>query len=157
MSKETINKEGISRREFLGLASLWTTIVSFLTVLAGTFRMTKASVHYEESLEFRIGKADEFPVGTLKKLDDKNVFIFSDSDGLHAISSVCTHLGCVVSATDWGFQCPCHGSKFNKQGKVIGGPAPRPLQWYKISKHVDGNLVVDRGKEVAIGTKYGIA
>lgn len=42
----------------------------------------------------------------------------------------CTHLGCLYA---WNpglqeFQCPCHGSLFNIEGKVIGGPAPRPLE-----------------------------
>ena len=156
MSNECTKKEGVSRRDFLGLASMGAAVLSFLVVLGGIFRMTKATVHYEESKKFKIGKPDEFPIGTVKVLDDKNVFIFSDNDGLHAISNVCTHLGCIISAVDWGFQCPCHGSKFDKSGKVIGGPAPRPLPWLKVSKHLDGSLVVDAAREVKIGTKFKV-
>lgn len=156
MSNETPEKEGVSRRDFLGLASLWAAILSLAAVFGGIFKMTKASVHYEESKVFKIGKPDEFPVGTVKKLDDKNVYIFTDNDGIYAISSICTHLGCIVANTEWGFQCPCHGSKFNKDGKVIGGPAPRPLPWHEVSKHVDGNLIVDAAKEVKIGTKFRV-
>ncbi len=156
MSDETQKKDGVSRRDFLGLASFWAAVLSFLTVLGGTFRMTKATVHYEESRKFKIGKPDEFPIGTVKVLAEKNVFIFAGNDGLHAISNVCTHLGCIVAAVDWGFQCPCHGSKFNKSGKVIGGPAPRPLPWLEVSRHVDGNLVVDASKEVKMGTKFKV-
>ncbi len=156
MSDETRKKEGVSRRDFLSLASMGAAIVSFFAVLGGIFRMTKATVHYEESRKFKIGKPDEFPVGTTKVLDDKNVVIFTDNDGLHAISNICTHLGCIVSPVDWGFQCPCHGSKFDKKGKVIGGPAPRPLLWLEVSKHVDGNLVVNATKEVEIGTKFKV-
>lgn len=154
MSKECTKKEGVSRRDFLGLASMGAAVLSFLVVLGGIFRMTKATVHYEESRNFKIGKPDEFPIGTVKVLDDKNVFIFSDNDGLHAISNVCTHLGCIISAVEWGFQCPCHGSKFDKSGKVIGGPAPRPLPWLEVSRHLDGNLMVNAAKEVKIGTKF---
>lgn len=156
MSNETPEKEGVSRRDFLGLASLWAAILSLAAVFGGIFKMTKASVHYEESKVFKIGKPDEFPVGTVKKLDDKNVYIFTDNDGIYAISSICTHLGCIVANTEWGFQCPCHGSKYNKDGKVIGGPAPRPLPWLEVSKHVDGNLIVDAAREVNIGTKFKV-
>ncbi len=156
MSDETQKKDGVSRRDFLGLASFWTAVLSFLAVMGGIFRIRKATVHYEESRKFKIGKPDEFPIGTVKVLAEKNVFIFAGNDGLHAISNVCTHLGCIVAAVDWGFQCPCHGSKFDKSGKVIGGPAPRPLPWLEVSRHVDGNLVVDASKEVKMGTKFKV-
>lgn len=152
MSNETLEKTEISRRNFLGLASLWSAILPALAMLGGIFRMVKPNVHYEESKRFKIGTAENFPVGTMKKLDDKKVFIFSTDKGLHAISSVCTHLGCIVNITEWGFQCPCHGSRYNQNGKVIGGPAPRNLSWYEISKDIDGSLVVDASKEVPAGT-----
>ena len=154
MSDETHNKEGVSRRDFLGLASIGALILSSLTVLAGIFRMTKADVYYEESRKFKVGKPEEFLLGTVKKLDDKRVFIFADNDGFHAVSSVCTHLGCIVHADEGGFQCPCHGSKFNKNGKVVSGPAPRNLPWLEMSRHVDGNLVVDASREIEAGTKF---
>jgi cytochrome b6-f complex iron-sulfur subunit len=93
----------------------------------------------------------------VKKLDDKGVFIFSSDDGLHAISCVCTHLGCIVAVTETGFQCPCHGSKYDENGKVIGGPAPRNLAWLEISRGVDGSLMVDTAKAVPVGTKLKLA
>lgn len=156
MSNETHDKEGVSRRDFLGLASIGAVILSSLTVLAGIFRMTKADVHYEESRKSKIGKPEEFPAGTVKKLDDKKVFIFAEKDGLHAISSVCTHLGCIVHAAEGGFQCPCHGSKFNEKGKVVSGPAPGNLPWLEISRHVDGSIVVDAAREIKAGTKFKV-
>ncbi len=156
MSDETPKKDGVSRRNFLGLASAGAAILSLLTVLGGIFKMTKATVHYEESKTFKIGKPDEFPVGSVKKLDEKNVYIFTDRDGIYAVSSICTHLGCIVAHTEWGFQCPCHGSKYNKDGKVIAGPAPKALPWLEVSRHVDGSLVVDAAKEVKVGTKFSV-
>lgn len=47
----------------------------------------------------------------------------------YGISAVCTHLGCTVdwNATETRFECPCHGSQYDNQGKVIHGPASRPL------------------------------
>lgn len=154
MSNKPRDKEGLSRRDFLGLAAFGTAILALLGVLAGSLRFVKSNVYFEESKKFKIGKAESFPVGTVRKLEDRSVFIFSDDDGIYAISAICTHLGCIVSATEWGFQCPCHGSQFNENGKVIGGPAPRPLEWFEISQEVDGSLFVDAGKDVKPGTKY---
>ncbi len=146
----------VTRRSFLGFASFGAVILSALTALGGILRFSKPNVHYEESKQFKIGKPENFPVGLVKSLEDKKVFIFSDTDGLHAISKICTHLGCIVALTDSGFQCPCHGSKFNRQGKVIAGPAPRPLPWLEISQNIDGTLVIDAAKEVKRGTTFKV-
>ena len=44
----------------------------------------------------------------------------------YGINAVCTHLGCVVpwNTAENKFLCPCHGSQYNNQGKVVRGPAP---------------------------------
>lgn len=156
MSDKTQNETGETRREFLGKASLWAVILSSVAVLAGVLRLVKPNVHYEESKKLKIGKPDNFPVGIIKKLEGKNLYVFSEDDGLHAISSVCTHLGCLVALNETGFQCPCHGSKYNRDGKVIAGPAPRNLPWLEISQNIDGTLVVDAAREVKKGTIFKV-
>jgi len=156
MLQGTIFKKWITRRDFLGLASLGAVVLSSFTALAGILRLTKPNVYYEESKKFKIGKPENFPVGLVKNLEDQKIFIFSSTDGLNAISKTCTHLGCLVALTDTGFQCPCHGSKYNRQGKVIAGPAPRPLPWLEISQDVDGTLVVDAAKEIKAGTIFKV-
>jgi cytochrome b6-f complex iron-sulfur subunit len=148
------DKTVVTRRNFLGWASASAVALTALSVFAGIFRMSKPTVHYEEATKFKIGKPESFPVGTVKKLEEKGVFIFSREDGLHAISCVCTHLGCIVAVTETGFQCPCHGSKYNESGKVIGGPAPRNLAWLEISQNLDGTLAVDTAVQVPVGTKF---
>jgi len=72
------------------------------------------------------------------------------------MSSVCTHLGCLtVWRQDEGIiACPCHGSTFRPDGKVMGGPAPRPLQWLKMWIGNDGDLVVDRSANIASESEY---
>ena len=154
MANETQETMEVTRREFLGKVSLGAGVLAMLGAFAGIFRMTKPTVRYEEATRFKIGKPESFPAGTVQKIDARGVFIFSGEDGMHAISSVCTHLGCLVNVTDWGFQCPCHGSKYNASGKVIGGPAPRNLAWLEISQDVDGTLAVDTAREVPAGTKF---
>ena len=147
-------KPQATRRDFLGLASLGAIFLSSITALGGILRMIKPTVKFEEPTRFKIGTLDTFPVGTVKKLDDKGVFVFSTDQGLHAISSICTYLGCIVAVSETGFQCPCHGSKYNESGKVVGGPAPRNLAWLEISKSVDGSLEIDISKEVPPGTRF---
>lgn len=58
------------------------------------------------------------------------VFLVWDGDQqIHALSATCTHLGCQVAwnAEAKQFKCPCHGGKYDVQGRVVGGPPPRPL------------------------------
>ena len=93
------------------------------------------------------GKPNEFKPGTVKTVRDGHCFISSLGDGGYlAMWWRCTHLGCTVPwrADEKQFHCPCHGSLFNTEGEVLGGPAPRPLDLFPI-KLVDGNLVVDTG------------
>lgn len=154
MTNTKNNKRGVSRRDFLGLAAFGSLILSAVSVFAGTLRIFKPNVHYEESKRYKVGKPENFPVGTVKKFDREKFFIFTDDDGIYAVSAVCTHLGCIVYQTDWGFQCPCHGSRYDKDGMVIRGPAPRALPWHEIIQLTDGTLEVDTANEVARGTKY---
>ena len=56
-----------------------------------------------------------------------------------AISLVCTHLGCTVSRIETGFLCPCHGSQYDGDGNVVGGPAPKTLPWKKLRKFLGIN------------------
>jgi len=154
VANDTQDASEVTRREFLGKVSVGAGVLAALGAFAGIFRMTKPAVRYEESTRFKIGKPESFPAGTVRKIDERGVFIFAGEDGMHAISSVCTHLGCIVAITETGFQCPCHGSKYNASGKVIGGPAPRNLAWLEISQDVDGTLAVDTAREVPAGTKF---
>lgn len=64
------------------------------------------------------------------------VAVYRDEGGaLHAISGVCTHLGCVVqwNAGEKSWDCPCHGSRFDVDGAILNGPARRPLAAAEIS------------------------
>jgi cytochrome b6-f complex iron-sulfur subunit len=154
VSSEIKENPEVSRRDFLGLAAFGAAILSSLGALWGMLRIFKPNVYYEESLKFKIGKPENFPEGTIRKIDEKNLFVFSDEGGIYAITAICQHLGCIVYTMEWGFQCPCHGSKYDKAGSVIAGPAPRGLPWFEITQGVDGSLIVDASKEVARGTKY---
>jgi len=74
-------------------------------------------------------------------------------DRVAALSIICTHLGCIPSwlPNDRKFKCPCHGSGYKQDGTNFEGPAPRPLERFKI--YLDGDeVVVDRSvKFLAMG------
>jgi Rieske Fe-S protein len=64
------------------------------------------------------------------KVTEQHVALSRDEHGtLHAVSSVCTHMGCDVewNGADKTWDCPCHGSRFAPDGKVLRGPAQSPL------------------------------
>jgi menaquinol-cytochrome c reductase iron-sulfur subunit len=68
-------------------------------------------------------------------LEEASAWVVKRPDGeITAFAPACTHLGC---AYHWDgargqFACPCHGSRFGMDGKVLGGPAPRPLDRYEV-------------------------
>ncbi|MBI5023735.1 MAG: ubiquinol-cytochrome c reductase iron-sulfur subunit [Candidatus Omnitrophica bacterium] len=146
----------ISRRDFLGLSATWACAAAWALTLIGLLKFPKPALLPDISNKFKIGKPEDFLVGTVKIFEDKNVIILRDEEGILAMSLVCTHLGCIVSKTSKGFACPCHGSRYDEKGRVIRGPAPRALDWFEISQLPGGKLLVDAGKRVPVGTKYAV-
>jgi len=75
---------------------------------------------------------------------------------LMAIYQKCAHLGCRVpfcQQSQW-FECPCHGSKYNRVGEKQGGPAPRGLDRYPLEVS-GGNIIVDTTNDAIIGPPIG--
>lgn len=62
---------------------------------------------------------------------------------LSAVNPTCTHAGCTVNwaAKSQKFVCPCHGSRFGTDGKVLNGPATKPLKTYQAKIEGDSVLV----------------
>jgi cytochrome b6-f complex iron-sulfur subunit len=144
--KDEDPKEG-SRREFflIGCSAVGLASAGFVV---STFRYLVPTVLYEPPARFTVGDPDQFPPGSVTFLADRRVFLFHGPDGFFAISSICTHLGCNVKRTNVGFACPCHGSRFDENGRVVHGPAPKPLPWFSLSLSPRGQLIVDLGRRV---------
>jgi cytochrome b6-f complex iron-sulfur subunit len=74
----------------------------------------------------------------------------ADGIGLTALWQRCVHLGCRVPSCEssQGFECPCHGSKYNRHGEYEAGPAPRNLDRFSVAVNGAGELIVDTGEIV---------
>ncbi len=147
--------EPVTRRDVLGLMSLWAAASAMMFALFGMLRLPKAAVLASPSKRFRVVLPEALAAGEAFTPTGRNVAVFRDEQGLYAISRVCTHLGCIIKPTPEGFACPCHGSRFDRDGLVTKGPAPRPLQWLEV-KLQSGALYVDEGKTVPSGTKLKV-
>ena len=101
----------------------------------------------------------EYPASALPKARtayNANV-VASLEQGLMASYQKCPHLGCRVPecvSSQW-FECPCHGSQYNRVGEKKGGPAPRGLDHFAFAVLPGGDVVVDTGiiyQGVPLGT-----
>ncbi len=74
---------------------------------------------------------------------------YNGEDIVYALQSVCTHLGCPPNwlGGEQKFKCPCHGSGFYISGVNFEGPAPRPLERFKVTLADDGQMVVDKSQK----------
>ena len=134
-----------SRRRFLGalavgLGALWSVSIA---ALVSAFASAPLRRHAKEDeillgdltiygpefreVSLRIATQD----GWHRRFERKTFYIHADAEGLPEVfSSRCTHLGCTVR---WNgeadeFQCPCHGGRFDAEGRVLGGPPSEPLR-----------------------------
>ena len=149
---EEIRQELISRKSFLSWLSVgW---LAFAAATGGFFtvmiRFLFPNVLFEPPQSFKICFPDEFAPGKvdLRFKKEYNVWIVRDEEKITALSTVCTHLGCTPNwlETERKFKCPCHGSGFRSTGINFEGPAPRPLERFKISLSNDGQILVDKTK-----------
>ena len=148
-----------SRRGFL-LVVGWVGFL-FFSLVAGLLTMVdffKPKVLFGPSSRFKAGFPDEYPVGKVSTrwMKDKGVWIVRTERGIYAFLAICRHLGCIPNwvEDEHLFKCPCHGSNYNLEGDVVGGPAPRPLFRLSISYALDGQLIIDKSvKEDRVGVR----
>ena len=142
-----------ARRRFLSwLAVAW---ISFGTATAGAIslvlRFLFPNVLFEPKTSFKVGFPEDYEVGVVdERWKEKHaIWIVRTNREIYALSTVCTHLGCTPNwlPAERKFKCPCHGSGFYKSGINFEGPAPRPLERFRISLAEDGQLFVDKSKK----------
>ena len=88
------------------------------------------------------------PRGSLRLMpegwEDPLYLLALDGGGFAALSSICTHRGCTVDLGGPGLKCPCHGSQYDREGRVTRGPAARSLTRYPVRTSGD-ELIIEVG------------
>jgi Rieske Fe-S protein len=123
-----------SRRKFIG---------TIIFLLAGVFsfgRFLSPNVRQKKTL-LSVAKAD-LPVHGALVYREARVALMREGDVIYALNLVCTHLGCTINVTPTELVCPCHGSSFDRLGRVVRGPADRPLLRYLVEERGDFYEVV---------------
>ncbi len=137
-----------SRRDFFGRLG-WGgfTVVTAVSLLAFV-RSAFPRVLFTPPSSFKAGLPNEYTIGEVSERfkQEQRVWIIREADGFYALFAKCTHLGCTPRwlTVEEKFKCPCHGSGFRKSGVNFEGPAPRPLERFRIALGEDGQLVVDK-------------
>lgn len=150
---------GISREKFLWKLSGTSMGLAVAGSAVHAVQYLTPKVLFEPPTRFRIGSPEDYPAGSVISRPENRLFIVRAKKGnFHAMSSVCSHLGCITSyrETDGIILCPCHGSTFDSEGNVLSGPAPRPLKRWRMEQNDRGQLIVDLGEEVDQDTKLKV-
>ena len=143
----------VTRRSFFSWLSLgW---LAFVAATGGFFTMMLRfffpNVLFEPVQTFRAGYPEDYEAGEvdLRWKAKYATWIVRNDEGIYALSTTCTHLGCTPNwlAAEQKFKCPCHGSGFRKTGINFEGPAPRPLERFRIVLADDGQIVIDKTKK----------
>ncbi len=147
-----------SRRNILTLAGwglFFATMGAYLMQIMGYKGYFYPKVLFEPSPRFSVGDPKSFLENSVTTLKARKIFIVHDGNSFKAISVVCQHLGCAVEFSKEKniYECPCHGSKYYRNGVNFAGPAPRPLNHFEIVLDDSGKLVVDTSKTVPLETE----
>jgi len=168
----SVEESGVSRRQFfnraitvtfgsfLGLFGLYS-LAFFWPKLSGGFGsdvdagalgdLTAQTVNPDGSIvPVFIPEARAYIVPAPDTLSEQFEGRAVEAGGLMAIFQRCVHLGCRVPwcATSIGFECPCHGSRYNSIGEYFGGPAPRNLDRFVVEIRNEDRFIIRTGQPV---------
>ena len=151
----------LSRRKFMSIATgaIGGFITAAIAFPAIAYILGPALKRNEAEDWIRLGSASKVELGTptlfKAKIERQTGWIVNETeltfyvlteDGREyiAMSNTCTHLGCRVRWIEdqQQFFCPCHNARFNKEGEVLAGPPPRPLDRYTVKVEDDQLFVL---------------
>jgi cytochrome b6-f complex iron-sulfur subunit len=140
------DEKEISRRALFARLGLGSLGVAAAGTLGFSYQFLSPNVLYEASPIVNAGKPESYSIDSVTLDATTGIFLIHVEQGFFALNAVCTHLGCLTAwKPDLGqIACPCHGSRFSREGLKLAGPAPRPLSWLRSWINDDGDLLVDR-------------
>ncbi len=135
-----MNNEGrksLDRREFFKYITVGWTFFTMAVVGGGSLvlRYFYPNLNFEPEMDFIAGSPADYSNGVDERYKAMfGVWMVKQDGKLVAFSNICTHLGCIPNwqQAELKFKCPCHGSGYYMNGINFEGPAPRPLERYKI-------------------------
>ncbi len=122
----------LSRRDFLKLARNGFLLLSGGLAVDGLLHFLDYDSNPAPRTEFDLGPASNYPLNSRTPLSEPPAVLIHSEKGFSALSLVCTHLGCAVEKNAEGFACPCHGSRYDADGKVTHGPATQSLRTLRV-------------------------
>ncbi len=149
----TLLETPVKRRKFFALVIIgWSVffgaVAGFLTLMV---RFMFPNVLFEPEMTFKVGYPDDYKI---RQVDTRwkakyGIWIVRNEEYIYALSTVCTHLGCTPNwlENERKFKCPCHGSGYKISGINFEGPAPRPLERFRIALAEDGQIRIDKTKK----------
>jgi quinol---cytochrome c reductase iron-sulfur subunit, bacillus type len=147
MSEDTkLKREGFLKVAILGIGGF---IGFSLGIPAVEYVVSPARTENQSQEWIRVGSASKVEVGTptlfkikierttgwIKNEEELSVYVLTEDGRDYVVmSNICTHLGCRIRwiAEKGQFFCPCHNGVFNKNGDVVSGPPPKPLNRYEV-------------------------
>ncbi len=131
---------------YAGLAFVGATSLAWFQ----SFMVPKAPI--QKPTKVRVGRVSRYnEIGVYEDFKGENIWLVTlEEEGVRkvvALNTVCTHLGCIPNWLPGPliFKCPCHGSGFRMTGVNFEGPAPRPLERFRLEVDPSGVLIVDKG------------
>jgi len=144
----TLQSKKIARRGFVRNAALGAVLIVLTQIGAGFVRF------FWPNKTGAFGKALTIPASSIPEVNGVPVpftegkfYLVHTVDGVMALYWKCPHLGCTVPwvSSENQFHCPCHGSLYDYQGDLTGGPAPRGMDYMGVSIAATGDVIVDTG------------
>lgn len=136
----------LTRRDLLSLA--WKSLLALggLLGLDGLLRYLDYQATPVEPSSFDLGLPSQYPAGSRTPIVPAKAVLISRASGFVAYSLVCPHLGCEVNVVKEGFACPCHGSRFDSNGKLTHGPAATGLRPLQLTLDSKGHLILSTAR-----------
>jgi len=107
----------------------------------------------EEKRQFKIGRYEDYPAGTVRYIDEAKVYIISDEEGIYALSAECERGRGIVEKRKVGFLCRKNGALYRDDGTAYY-IASKDLEWFRIRQDSEGNLIVDKEEILPKGEKF---